>query len=520
MCTINLKAVALIWLLSSFGASGQNLHDQNMIMSSNVNALMLNHSENGMQFSAFSAPAEREWSFNIMSDEGGDLLYYTNGCQIFNADHSVMKGGDTLNSGLWYDLWCHDTYYPDHEYGFYPNGLQSIVSVPRPNSPDQYYIIHRPAAEPDDDWRWNRGLYTTIDMYADKDGAAVIDGPKPFYDERDVGMNKQLTVTRHANGEDWWLIDQYWDSLAFDIYLVDSTGIAFRRHQLLTADITEPLYTGHGQTTFNHMGDLMVHAIGQVGTMLYDFDRVNGELAFRDRLPLPPSIMPFQPDQVFAGAAVSPNNRYLYVNYNYKLFQYDLESNDVLGSQLLIGDVEGRPLVHYNLTTLTKLSLGPDCKIYGTGGSGAEIHVVHQPNELGAACQFEPGAITLPHDFFRNEIVFPNYRLGPVGDEGSPCVDIYTSTEEEIGNKLPWTFTLSPLPAGGDVTANWAAPAGGRGEMTLELFDAAGKRLRFYEVPELVTQLTIPRKNLPSGYYTWRATSEGRIVGAGKLVWQ
>ena len=41
------------------------------------------------------------------------------------------------------------------------------------------------------------------------------------------------------------------------------------------------------------------------------------------------------------GCSISPNNRYLYINDYYQLYQYDLWAADIPASRVLIGDYDG-----------------------------------------------------------------------------------------------------------------------------------------------------------------------------------
>jgi PKD repeat protein len=64
--------------------------------------------------------------------------------------------------------------------------------------------------------------------------------------------------------------------------------------------------------------------------------------------------------------------------------------------------------------------LAPDGRIYITASNGSDIfHVIHRPDEPGAASLVEQHGIRLPTYNASSIPVFPNFRLGPV--DGSAC---------------------------------------------------------------------------------------------------
>ena len=77
-----------------------------------------------------------------MSDSDGNLLFYTNGIVVYNRNHEIMLNGDGLNG---------DT-----------SSTQSAIIVPKPLSPNVYYLFTLDAGLGDD------GLqYSEVDMTLD-----------------------------------------------------------------------------------------------------------------------------------------------------------------------------------------------------------------------------------------------------------------------------------------------------------------------------------------------------------------
>ena len=96
-----------------------------------------------------------------MSDSEGNLLFYTNGCAVADADHNVMMNGDSINEGAFFD-----TFWQGNCRNGYP-GKQDVIILDDPGNEDGYYLIHKtqeylPNEDPDVFFRYIK--YTYVDM--------------------------------------------------------------------------------------------------------------------------------------------------------------------------------------------------------------------------------------------------------------------------------------------------------------------------------------------------------------------
>jgi hypothetical protein len=124
---------------------------------------------------------------------------------------------------------------------------------------------------------------------------------------------------------------------------------------------------------------------------------------------------------LFGGAVISPNSKVLYIPTDEHLYQFHLESEDIEASKILIDTFDGYASPFSTL--FYNAQLAPDCKIYiNTFATVDVLHVIHNPNELGQACNFEQHAVQLPFNHLRSLPHFPNYRLGPLvpGEDPPP----------------------------------------------------------------------------------------------------
>jgi len=127
---------------------------------------------------------------------------------------------------------------------------------------------------------------------------------------------------------------------------------------------------------------------------------------------------------------------------------------------------------------------------------------------LGLACNFEQAGVQLPWPIFRSQPHFPNYRLGPVGDEGLPCTPIVSVQETE----LPvYGVDIFPNPASDEMTLS---PQGISGEWLL--YDGFGRTILRKNI-ENNQPLKVSVEALPKGLYYWNM--EGSYL-SGKIVVQ
>lgn len=384
----------------------QDQHDYTWLLGSNNNnpagffGADYIHFDQGVPTVQFFVSPMDLWVPCIMSDEHGNLLFYTNGCKILNKQHALMENGDNINSGSTHDLYCINTGYP---------AVHSLMALPYPGHDEQYFLFHQ--RDYGDTYNYDL-LFSRIDMKANGGQGKVL--------EKNVGLIHDtlgLTVSavKHANGRDWWIMtgEQYNDNLY--CFLLDTSGI-HPTPIVHAASWMEPdQYPGI--ICFSPDGRKMAHS-GQgspAAFRIYDFDRCTGEISNPVDLEIPD-------DEAYVSwPCFSPNSRYLYLtNLVSKLYQYDTWASDIGASVQLIGEYDGF-LADYNVpATMFTMTLGPDQRIYMSANNSVRyLHTIHHPDEPGPACDFRQHDFAMPalFPFFLPNM--PNYRL--YNEPGSPC---------------------------------------------------------------------------------------------------
>ncbi len=329
------------------------------------------------------------------SDSLGDVLSYTNGVHIGNSAWEIMEGGEHLTDAPEIAGELH---------------TQWVLILPWPGqAPKQLYFYEREHHTSELSVHATHLYSATIDMtYNAGLGQVTERDVLLIVDTLAVG---KLSAARHANGRDWWVLVNEKNSNRFYRILVDTGGV----HLLGSQTVGIIVMDGVGQSLFSPNGEHYVVFAADSPAQgshidLYNFDRCEGLLSNH-------RTYKFLPGKL-GGGGISPDSRYLYVNYRTQAFQYDLEAPDVWASQVQVAEYDG--FLDPFHTTFYNMQLAPDGKIYSSSTNGVKsLHVIHRPDEPGLACLYQQHGIALPTYNSFSMPSFPNYRLGPL--DGSPC---------------------------------------------------------------------------------------------------
>lgn len=332
----------------------------------------------------------------VLSSSSGSLLAYSNGCSIFNVNHDLMQGGDTIAYGLIWESYCDLIGYP---------GTQNHILLPWPGDTAKAILFYLKS---------NDNITTYYLLYA----VLQFDAEHPFgfVSQKDKylinpGTTALLTATKHANGRDWWLLLPEDNSNRFFTFLLSPNGVAKVDSQRIGIAWDTREYSS--QAVFSPDGKKYIRFNPWKGLDIFDFDRCTGSLSN------PTESGPFSnPVRDAGGVAVSIDSRYLYVSNTTYLYQFDLMSNDILGSKVLISSYDG--FQDPFSTNFYQMALAPDGKIYMFSTNGVKsLSVINNPEQPGLLCNFKQHSFKLPASVLFGSINLPYFRLGP--DDGSSC---------------------------------------------------------------------------------------------------
>lgn len=435
------------------------------------------------------------WTNTSYCDSNGNLLFYTNGCYIANANGDTIENSDSLNWGYW--LQYED---PAHGYDGY-NVKEGINAVQSLTNANQYYIIHSLI----DTGGQSGGaiLYTLLDMSLNNGKGKVLSKNQMLINDK---IGSSLAIVRHANGRYWWILVQKKNTNCYYRILLDETG----PHVLpdsVCAGASNTL-TDYGPMNFSQDGSKLLSVGYNAGLNIFDFDRCTGNIS--NPLTI---VYPFLIDSGWygGGVATSPNSRYLYVCLIGYLFQYDLWANDIPGSVDTIAhyDGYGAPISSDFYTAQN----GPDGKIYISCGDADTVYnVINNPDLKGSQCDFVEHGVHLPSPSW-GVPSFPNYRLAALPNSCDSTIGV-----NEISSSKEQIIRVFPNPANTVAVIDYGFTDWGKAQPTLQICNALGqlvysKQLLMYSA---LQQIDISR--FAAGSYTVYIKRNTDVVATDRLV--
>ncbi|MCH8317698.1 MAG: T9SS type A sorting domain-containing protein, partial [Bacteroidetes bacterium] len=314
-----------------------------------------------------------------ISDSSGNLLFYTDGIEVFDINHDTMPSGilnghpNSVNVG--------------------PSASQGVTIVPHPGDTNQYYIFTI-----SDVGTINNGLsYTIVDMTL-RGGLGDIDTNNLNISVTggDSITTEHLAAIPHCNGTDYWII-VHGISAPFNdkllAYQLTSSGV-----QLPVLSNSFSVSSSNGQTWIGQIDaapngrTVAITSFATNSCHLYDFDKATGKF-------IQITSFPFYR----YGVSFSPNSKVLYLVKSFSLLltqEYDID-------QLDISSINFNPVPTINTIGLSNqqnafvsFQLGPDEKIYITRRNQKGLSVINYPNELNSinapnACGFNFSGVQL-----------------------------------------------------------------------------------------------------------------------------
>lgn len=236
-----------------------------------------------------------------------------------------------------------------------------------------------------------------IDFSSDPNGILTNIGVKI---SNDTVSCSGLTACKMIDNEGWWLIVPLDGKPCYNIYSCTKDRIDLYNSQCIGNSFFNE-FDFFGQASFSPDKNYYARFNLRNGLHLFSFDAKNGKL--NDPVYIHP---PIKEDNYYGGLCFSPNSRFLYLFCDKSIFQYDLNSQDINNSAVLI-DTLNLPMGKEYTANFNHGLIAPDGRIYIAGtGNHKYLHVINDPDCKGKECNLMQQAINLPSI---NSWGIPNY---------------------------------------------------------------------------------------------------------------
>ncbi|WP_445748305.1 T9SS type B sorting domain-containing protein [Polaribacter sp.] len=333
--------------------------------------------ENGRVINLDDSEMDAPANCTSISDENGQLMFYSDGATVWNRNHEVMENGSEL---------------------FGENTLfQSTIIIPKPRDKNSYYLIYARQIA-------SQNLQKSIGIYYCEINFNT-EFPLGIVIEKNISLSnnspsEKLTAVHHKDGERFWLVtvegldnDISKSKKKFKVFLIDQDGL----NRVPTESAVGYEIENLGSMKLSPSGKKLFITSNTEDDSLrylheYSFDNETGALNFIYNIPL---------ENTFAvwpskGIEFSPNEKFIYVSYRNGsrngIIQYQIEGIDFFDEPRFF-------LYSNNNIKIESLQIGNDQKIYVALHDENEgydfLGVIENPDEKGVLANYRHNAVRL-----------------------------------------------------------------------------------------------------------------------------
>ncbi|MCC7050620.1 MAG: gliding motility-associated C-terminal domain-containing protein [Bacteroidia bacterium] len=327
-----------------------------------------------------------------ISDENGQLLFYTDGVTVWNKKNEIMENGKGLLG--------------------HRSATQSALILQGIKDRQLYYLFTV------DEKAGVSGLnYHLIDLSKNNGlGSVVLKNKKML-----TPVTEKLAATANSNNSSYWLITKQWNTANLYAFLITDIGVedvVISKVGPVISDYNNDNIFNEaiGQMTFSGSGKVLATVNNKLegGEInLYHFNKTTGSFLFYKTIPT--SIYVY-------GVEFSGDEKLLYTTYergDVALRQFDIES----GKELLTVNANG---LQYGY-----IRSAPDGKIYITK-SGRQLDIIENPNGRGNECAYKKNGFSLTNA--TNSFGLPNKNsyVPPVNSSKNITILKETKSQQNI----------------------------------------------------------------------------------------
>ncbi len=288
-----------------------------------------------------------------MSDNNGNLLFYSDGVTVLDKNHKVMQNGANLRGNF--------------------SSLQSGISFKVPSEIDKYYLFTIDAIESQ-----RYGInYSIINMQMNN-GLGAVEQKNVLVDGKCI---EKIVAVPHKNKIDMWILSNRYEDNEYVAYLVNNKGVS--KSPIISKGVEGGPHK-HWSSSIKASidGKMIVSSNLQERVIeIFDFNNDTGELILKNKIDYYGYNWAY--DFEF-----SPNSKYLYVTtfYPCQVLQYDisLPTNEKIIQSSTTLDFNNTATFYFG-----SIQLAPDNKIYIAKDNSQYLSVINSPNDKGSQCLYD-----------------------------------------------------------------------------------------------------------------------------------
>ncbi|AUC74311.1 hypothetical protein [Olleya sp. Bg11-27] len=349
-----------------------------------------------------------------ISDDNGNLLFYTDGMSVWDNTHTVKM------TGLQGDF----------------SSTQSAIIVPNPGSNNEYYVFTMDGSS-NASGPFNHLNGVLIDLSSSTWSFTPLSNLMTLPSTTGFSPCEKITAVQHSNCKDFWLITVLQKGIVstsegsgvFRILKITASGVIHEYDLPMNQKIVE---IGYLKGSPN--GTKLALANGKKGNVLvYDFDPATGVIDIVGVVNIDIPITTSDNTTVY-GVEFSPDNNLLYYanlvsgRREGRVFQVDLTSNSPVSIE--VGAFKNKEERY----AIGALQLGPDGKIYIVKDNENSLGAILKPNIVGLGCTVDIDYITLQKGTL-GYLGLPNLISNPCPDDDCGCGCTGCNDEAESQNE-------------------------------------------------------------------------------------
>lgn len=322
---------------------------------------------------------------SIATDMMGNLLFYTDGVNLYTRTHTLMPNGSNLDG--------------------HASTTQTLI-LPQPDNPWRFFVF---TPNSFDNLASGKGLsYSIVDMSLNGSLGDIEASQKNIQLLPQSQFTEKITATRHCNGKDWWVLVKERSNNVFRAYPLTMNGLGAPVVSNVGTVSTVAAPNVVGALKFSPNGKKVANTLFHTGGFdLFDFDNSTGLLSN------PASVI--NPLMTGAyGLEFSSDDQVMYLtnlNAPSHIWQFNPHAGDagmVAQSAVILAEFD-------DSYRFGQLQRAPNEKIYVTNTLPLQftsgIGIIHRPEVSGTGCLYQheglniaPGGANLglpsfPQDF-------------------------------------------------------------------------------------------------------------------------